>query len=455
MKKPIVIVPNKQLHEPTEKVGSFDELIKNQAKEMAEFLRQNSDNGIGLSANQLGFNNQVFVVEFDDPEKKNVIPLTFFVNPQIVEKNDEIEILDEGCLSVPNIFLPTERATKIKVRAKGLDGKNFKLTAKGLFARLIQHETDHLNGVLFTDHIREKLFGKSPELKKLKIVFIGTGDFADLILEGLILLGFNIQAVITEKAKPSGRDKILSDSPVGKIAKLFNKKFIETNDISNLKSQISKLNFDLIVLADFGQIIPEAILKLPKIAAINIHPSLLPKYRGPSPIQTAILNDEKETGVSIIKMTPKIDEGSILFQEKIEIWPSDNTKSLKKRLGNLSLQMLINLLPKLQQGKIEVIHQDNSQATFTSKFTKADGEINWKKPVEKIERQIRALKSWPGTYTFIDHKRLIIHSAHLTEGKLVLDIVQPDGRKPMKWKEYLRGFRGQKPEWFKLIDNKP
>ncbi len=445
----ITTVPNKQLREPTKKVGSFDELIKNQGKEMVEFLRQNSDNGIGVSGNQLGYNNQVFVTEFDDPEKKNIIPLTFFINPQIVEKSDETETLEEGCLSIPNMFLPVERSIKVKVRAKNLEGKNFKLTAKGLFARLVQHETEHLNGVLFTDRIREKLFSQFPELKKLKIVFIGTGDFADLILEGLILLGFNIQAVITEKPKPSGREKTLSDSPVAKIAKLFNKKLIETDNIKEFS------DFDLLICSDFGQIIPSDILNKARIMSINIHPSLLPKYRGPSPIQTAILQGEKETGVSIIKMTPKIDEGPVLVQETIEIWPSDDANSLKKRLSNLSLQMLINLLPKLQQEKIEVIPQDNAKATFSHKFKKSDGEIDWRKSLTEIERQIRALKGWPGSYTTIDNKHLIIHSAHLDEGKLVLDIVQPEGKKPMKWQEYLRGFRGQKPEWFKLIDNKP
>ncbi|OGD56414.1 hypothetical protein A2V71_04775 [Candidatus Berkelbacteria bacterium RBG_13_40_8] len=450
----IITVPNKLLREPTEKVGSFDEGIINQGKEMAEFLRQNSDNGIGLSANQLGYNNQIFVTFFDDPEKKNVIPLTFFINPQIVKKEGEVETLEEGCLSVPNMFLPVERAIKVKVRAKGLDGKNFKLTAKGLFARLIQHETDHLNGILFTDRVREKLFGKFPELKNLKIIFIGTGDFADLILEGLILLGFNIQLVITEKPKPSGREKIIADNPVGETAKLFGKKIIETDDISSLGSKISNLKSDLIILSDFGQILPGSILKMPKIAAINIHPSLLPKYRGPSPIQTAILNGEKETGVSIIKMVPKIDKGPILAQEAIEIWENDNANSLKKRLSNLSLQMLTNLLPKLQQGKATETNQDKSQVTFTRKLTKTDSEINWQKSSTEIDHQIRAFYPWPGSYTTINGKRLIIHQAHLDNGKLVLDIVQPEGKKPMKWSDFLRGFHGEKPGWFKWIDSR-
>jgi peptide deformylase len=169
----------------TQKVTSFNNDLKSQSEIMKEILRRNADYGIGLAANQLGFDNQIFVTEFEDPEKKDIIPLTFFVNPEIVEKSEEMETLDEGCLSVPNIFLPIDRATKIKVKAQNLEGKTFKLTARGLFARLIQHETDHLHGVLFTDRAREKFLIENPEIKKLKIVFICTGDFAHLILEGL------------------------------------------------------------------------------------------------------------------------------------------------------------------------------------------------------------------------------------------------------------------------------
>jgi methionyl-tRNA formyltransferase len=454
-KQEIVTVPNQLLHEVTDKVTSFDNVLKNQAEVIKNILRQNSDNGIGLSANQLGGKERIFVTEFNDPEKKNIIPLTFFVNPQIVETGDETEILDEGCLSVPNIFLPTERSTKIKVRAQNLAGKFFKLTAKGLFARLIQHETDHLNGILFTDCVKVKLHQDYPDLKKLKMVFVGTGDFADLILEGLILLDFNITAVVTEKPKPSGRGKILLDSPVAKIAQAFGKKLIETENIKTDETMTNIFNnIDLIILADFGQIIPEAILKLPKFGAIIVHQSLLPKYRGPSPIQTAILEGKKETGVSIIKMTPKIDEGPILKQEVVEIWPEDNSQSLKNRLANLGLKMLIKLIPKIQTGDIEEIPQDNSAATFTKKFTKAEGEIDWKKPIADINNQIRAFYPWPGTYTFIDNKRLIIHAAHLVEGKLAIDIVQPEGKQPMLWADFLRGFRGEKPFWMHKISLK-
>jgi len=466
-------MPHKILHEVAQPVTSFDDELNKKIKRMIEVLRAD-ENGIGLSANQLGFNNRLCVVEFNDPEKKeNSIPLQTFVNPLIAEIAPEFETLEEGCLSVPKIELPVERSTKIKVKAQNQQGTKIRLTAKGLLARVLQHEIDHLNGILFTDRVKLDLYKKFPKLKKLKIVFIGTGDFAHLILEGLILLDFNLKQIITEKGKPADRTQEIKPTPVGQMAERFGKEYLE---IDNLKASIGERQPDLIICADFGKIIPEDILKIPKIAAINIHPSFLPKYRGPSPIQTAILKGEKETGVSIIKMTKEIDKGPILAQENLEIFDFDNYLSLKYRLVNLALKILLDLLPKLPQGKIQSNEQDESQATYTRKFTKSDGEIDWQKSSAEINRQIRALYPWPGTYTrlpapkparlpssarrpgrsdggqaFIDNKRLIIHHAHLEDDKLVLDIVQPEGKKPMKFADFLRGFHGQKPGWFKKI----
>ena len=185
--------------------------------------------------------------------------------------------------------------------------------------------------------------------------------------------------------------------------------------------------------------------------SIVTHQSLLPKFRGPSPIQSAILAGEKETGVTIIKMSPEFDTGEILIQEAIEIDKQDNALSMRNLLANVSLKMLLEILPKIQEGKIKVIPQDESKASITHKFTKADGEINWKKSVKEIDKQIRALFGWPGTFTSIDGKRLIIHQAHLDNGKLVLDIVQPEGRQPMPWNDFLRGFKGKAPDWFSKI----
>ena len=198
--------------------------------------------------------------------------------------------------------------------------------------------------------------------------------------------------------------------------------------------------------------------------AINIHPSLLPKYRGPSPIQTAILDSDKvptssrdsdrsvgKTGVSIIKMTNKIDAGPVLAQMAIEIELNDDYLTLRNRLATAGLKALIKTLPDIVVDKLQEVLQDEDKVILTHKLTKADGEIDWKKSPKYIERQIRAFYPWPGSYTIIDNKRLIIHKANIKDDKLVLEIVQPEGKKPMKFADFLRGFHGEKPAWFEKI----
>lgn len=443
----IITVPNEILSEVAKKATSFDIVLENQIKIMRKFLK--SHDGAGLAANQIGLSNRVVVIEFEDPDKKEEsIPFQAFINPEIVEASPELDCLEEGCLSVPQIELPVERSIKIKLRAQTYQGKKFKLTAKGILARILQHEIDHLNGIIFTERIKEKLYLKNPELKKIKIAFFGSGDFALPVLEGLILLGFN-PLIITEKPKPAGRKQILKATPIAELAKKFNKEVRETGKEDLSSNALFKNSFDLLICADFGQIIPKNILKLPKIAAINIHPSLLPKYRGATPIQTAILNGEKETGVTLIKMSPIIDQGPILAQVKTNIFPTDNSLALKNRLATLSLKLLFEALPIIVKREIEIIKQNEKEATQTRKFKKEDGEIDWKKSPEELARQIRAFYPWPGSFAFLpDGKRLLIHQSHLAGEKLVLDMVQPEGKKPMKWLEFLRGYRGQKPKWF-------
>lgn len=193
---------------------------------------------------------------------------------------------------------------------------------------------------------------------------------------------------------------------------------------------------DIGILASFGAIISKEILNSFPQGILNVHPSLLPKYRGPSPVQTAILNGEKETGVTIIKMDELVDHGPIVAQVKELILPTDTSTSLYGRLFEKGAKLLNELLEK----PIKTTPQDHAKATFTKKFTREDGKIDWHKTAVEIDRQIRALYPWPGTWTDINSKRLKILKAHLKNNKLVLDEVQLEGKKPVTFRQFLQGY---------------
>ncbi len=443
-KSKVITIPNPKLKEKSLKVSSFDSALNSQIKEMLEVLR--SQEGVGLAANQIGYPNQVILIEFQDPDKKESIPLQIFINPEVVEFGKELEDIDEGCLSVPKIEFAISRPGTLKVKYLDEKGHYKKSAPKGLLARILQHEIDHLNGILFIERAKKQFLEKFPFFKDLKILFLGSGDFAAIILEGLMHLGLNLE-IYTEPPKPAGRGHKLRPTPVACVAEKFGEKYIELASFAEDVGE-PKDRYDFIISADFGQKIPDAVLNRAKFAAINLHPSLLPKHRGPSPIQTAILEGEKITGASIIKMTDKIDAGPIFSAVEIEINPNENYIKLRDRLATTGLKLLVKTLPLLALDKIQPKPQDESKATFTKKIQKKDGLIDWKKSSKQIERQIRALHPWPKAYTVLDNKRLIIHQAHLENKKLVLDIVQFEGKNPVRFSEFQKGFRGPKPEWF-------
>ncbi len=281
-------------------------------------------------------------------------------------------------------------------------------------------------------------------MTNIKIIFIGTSEFAVPALEKLIKNNYTLLAVITALDKPVGRKQEITPSPIKQIALKYN---------LPISSEISKISFsqpDLIVLAAYGQIIPKNILEIPKFGCLNLHPSLLPKYRGPSPIQTAILNNEQETGITIMKMDEKIDHGPIIAQKKITMTPDENYQTLEKKLSQLAANFLIEILPQYLQNKIKPQAQDESQASYTKILTREDGQINWQQTAQTIARKIRAFYPWPGAWTDFNEKRVKILQAKAVDKKqeatvpagkgfLLLELVQPAGKKPMTGKEFFRG----------------
>lgn len=267
-----------------------------------------------------------------------------------------------------------------------------------------------------------------------KIVFFGTPVFSVKILEAMKEAGFMPALVVTAPDKPKGRKLQLTPPPVKIWAQENNTP--AQHDYSSLEKQ----NADLFIVASFGRILPKTILEIPKHGTINVHPSLLPKLRGATPIQSAILFGEKETGTTIMLMNEKMDEGPILAQQKLE-HPILNTEYLilEKDLAKLSGEMLVEVIPKWLNGKIEPQPQDHSKATYTKIITKKDGEIDWNKPTEVIERKIRAFTPWPSTYTFHKGKRIIITKASLgNQGKLKIEKIKPEGKNEMDFEEFLK-----------------
>lgn len=196
---------------------------------------------------------------------------------------------------------------------------------------------------------------------------------------------------------------------------------------------------DVGVLASYGRILSAEELAEPKHGILNIHPSLLPKYRGPTPVPSAILNGEKKTGVSIIKMDKEIDHGPMVAQFELDIFPEDTSETLLTRAFTAGAQVLKTILPSYIEGKIDLRPQEHQLATFTKKFTREDGKIDWSKSPEYQDRFIRAMYSWPGAFTYIKSKRLKILKAHLENKKLILDTVQLEGKKPVSFKQFFEG----------------
>lgn len=278
---------------------------------------------------------------------------------------------------------------------------------------------------------------------KPKIIFIGTPKFGAIILQKLCEAGMSPILVITETDKPSGRGRIIASPPVKIVAENYGIPVLQPEKIRNLEQQIKDSSTDIIVVASYGQILPQEILGLPKYGCLNVHPSLLPKYRGPSPIQSAILNGDKETGATIILMDGEIDHGPILTQKNTAIGPNETAEQLHDRLAALGVEILIDVIPDWLAGRIEIRPQDEKNAAYTKILTKEDGLIDWKKSPAEIDRQIRALNPWPGAYTFWEREkkkmRLRVLKAKLENGKLVIEEVQPEGKKPMTFKDFLRG----------------
>jgi methionyl-tRNA formyltransferase len=306
--------------------------------------------------------------------------------------------------------------------------------------------------------------------KYTKIVFMGSPDFGIASLERL-QQNYQVLGVVTQPDRPAGRGRKLHPPSVKSKAMELNLPLMQPDRLSNPEAmeQLREWDPDLIVVAAYGQILKPEVLGLPEAGCINVHASLLPRWRGAAPIQAAILHGDIKTGVSIMRMDEGMDTGPVLSQRSIPIGPDDTGGSIYERLSKLGAELLIETLPSYLSGSIKPQNQDDSLATYAPLLKKKDGELDLAKPALELERQVRAFNPWPGTFIKWGDNYLKIHQVGLGElhggekggdqtpgrrgiiggypavktgaGSLVLEKVQPAGKIIMSGRDYLSGSR--------------
>jgi methionyl-tRNA formyltransferase len=304
---------------------------------------------------------------------------------------------------------------------------------------------------------------------KNRTIFLGTPDFAIPSLEALIHADYEIVSVITQPDRESGRGKLVNSSPVKKFAIVKGLDVFQPETLKDKKvlDYVSKLKPQLIIVAAYGLLITPEILAVPEFGCLNVHPSLLPKYRGSSPVATVILNGDEVTGVTIMLMDKGLDTGPVLRQIEAPIAKEDTTGSLTTGLARVGAQLLVKTIPRWVEGNIKPLSQDEAKAIYTRSIIKEDGKISWNATALELWRRVRAFDPWPGCYTSWQGKRLKINKAIPIEGEtseqagkvvvlpgsntavgiitrdgiLGLLEVQLEGKKSMTAEEFIRGHR--------------
>lgn len=308
----------------------------------------------------------------------------------------------------------------------------------------------------------------------MRIAFLGTSEFALPALERLVGSDYEVVGVYTQPDRPAGRGRREKASMVKETALRYGLSVYQPPRLAEATAELAKLRPDMMVAAAYGQILRQPALDLPRYGVLNIHPSLLPRYRGASPVAAAILNADAETGVTIMRMVLALDEGPILSQRKVAIEPQATTGSLTRRLADEGADLLMAALPDYVNGKLTPVSQDDSLASYVSMVRKEDGLIDWRLPASRIWRQVRAFNPWPTAFTHLDGVALQIHEAwpleggsgeapgtvapvpadaeapareagfavQTGEGLLAVIRVQKEGRRALSAKEFARGERG-------------
>jgi methionyl-tRNA formyltransferase len=298
----------------------------------------------------------------------------------------------------------------------------------------------------------------------VRIVFMGTPDFAVPSLQKLLRNDYNVAAVVTQPDRPKGRKKQLAAPPVKEAALLLGLPVLQPEKLKISGVQdILDYQPDLIVTAAFGQILPKELIGYPRYGCINVHASLLPEYRGGAPIHKAIIDGKKETGVTIMYMVEKLDAGDIISQVRVPIEQDDNVGTMHRKLADAGSKLLIETLPKLINGEVTPVKQEEAEVTYAWNIKREDERISWNKSARELFNQVRGLNPWPVAYTVLEGQVMKIWKAEVrqedgtgTPGEILtvspegIDVqsgtgilrlieVQPSGKKAMPVSDYVRG----------------
>lgn len=312
----------------------------------------------------------------------------------------------------------------------------------------------------------------------MKVVYMGTPDFAVGALEAIITAGHQVTAVMTQPDKPKGRGKEVQMSPVKACALKHDIPVFQPVKIKEAEAveTLRTYQADIFVVAAFGQILSEEILTMPKYGCVNIHASLLPKYRGAGPIQWAIINGEKVTGVTIMQMDKGLDTGDMLCKTEVAIAPDETADTLHDKLAVAGARLIVEALAKIEAGDVTPVKQNDEESCYAKMLHKSMGKIDWQMEAEKLDCLIRGLISWPGAFTVFRGKTLKIwkeevvseqetappgtvvrvdkDAFYVQTGKGILKIleVQPEGKKRMAVKDFLPGYPVKAGERFTMVE---
>ncbi|MEK7515310.1 MAG: methionyl-tRNA formyltransferase [Patescibacteria group bacterium] len=392
--------------------------------------------GVAIAAPQIGVSWRLFIVRKD----RTIVPapnqqqttskpeIQIYINPEIVKTSRKKAKADEGCLSVHGVYGTTKRHERVTIKARKEDGSRITRGAGGLLAQIFEHEVDHLNGILFTDHA-ERLI-RIPHGAQHRFAYFGTPKVAGDTLAILIERRFIPSVVVTSPDAPRGRGLVLTPSETKTLALAHNIPVITPEKLDNKTVKaLRALECEYAVCVAYGKIFPEELINAFPLGVLNVHYSLLPKYRGAAPMETALLAGESETGVTIQKMVKELDAGDIIAQEATLIGKDETARELRPRLIELGANLLAETLPKYLDEKITPIPQNHTKATRAGKLKKEDGLISLDAPADENWNKYRAYADSIGTYFFENNKRIKITKASLKNGKLIVERVIPEGKK--------------------------